>query len=152
SRLRVPNPAVGITREQRLIALELPPADVALVMIFDEYLPRAHWLTVAIALARTTIDDRGALLALAVCVDASIEGILQNRDDITIPDWPPFELCQRPAVRGVGKVDVLRRHPQQHLAGAPEFTKLLKDKPDHLLQPPIRIKAEADVPIPGVAD
>jgi hypothetical protein len=31
------------------------------------------------------------------------------------------------------------------LAGAPEFTELLKDKSDHLLQPPIRIEAKADV-------
>src|SRR6266699_2619350 len=152
SRLRVPNPAVGVAREQRLIAFVLRPTDVALVMILDEYLPRTHRLAVAIALARTTIDDRGALLALAVSVDAGIEGILQNRDDVTIPDWPPFERCQRPAVRRVGKVDVLRRHPQQHLAGAPEFTELLKDKPDHLLQPPIRIEAEANVPVPSVTD
>src|SRR5262245_41029695 len=150
--LRVPNPAVGVARKQRLIALELRPADVALVMILDEHLPRAHRLVVAIALTRTTIDDRGALLALPVRVDAGIEGILQNRYDVTIPDWPPFERCQRPAVRRVGKVDVLRRHPQQHLAGAPEFTELLKDKPDHLLQPPVRIEAEADVPVPSVTD
>jgi hypothetical protein len=87
SRLRVPNPAVGVAREQRLIAFVLRPTDVALVMILDEYLPRTHRLAVAIALARTTIDDRGALLALAVSVDDGIEGILQNRDDVTIPDW-----------------------------------------------------------------
>src|SRR5438552_1431725 len=152
SSLRVPNPAVGVALEQRLIAFVLRPTDVALVLILDEYLPRTHRLAVAIALARTTIDDRGALLALAVSVDAGIEGILQNRDDVAIPDWPPFERCQRPAVRRIGKVDVLRRHPQQHLAGAAEFTKLLKDKPDHPLQPLIRIEAEADVPVPGVAD
>src|SRR3982074_1110882 len=125
-----PTPAVGVAREQRLIAFVLRPTDVALVMILDEYLPRTHWLAVAIALARTTIHDRGALLALAVTADAGIEGILQNREDVTIPDWPPFERGQRPAVRRVGKVGVLRRHPQQHLAGAPEFTELLKDKPD----------------------
>jgi hypothetical protein len=47
-------------------------------------------------------------------------------------------------------VDVLRRHPQQYLAGAAEFAKLLKDKPDHLLQPPIRIETKADVPVPSV--
>jgi hypothetical protein len=39
-------------------------------MILDEYLPRTHRLAVAIALARTTIDDRGALLALAVSLMA----------------------------------------------------------------------------------
>ncbi len=44
------------------------------------------------------------------------------------------------------------RHPQQYLAGTAEFTELLKDEPDHLLQPPIRAEAEADVPIPGVTD
>jgi hypothetical protein len=38
------------------------------------------------------------------------------------------------------------------LAGAAEFTELVKDKPDHLLQPPIWIEAEIDMPIPGVAD
>src|SRR6202049_3687429 len=152
SGLRVANPAVGVAGEQRLITLVLCPADVALVMILDEYLPCAHRLAVAIALARTTIDDRGALLALPVRVDARIEGILQNRDDVAIPDWPPLERCQRPAVRRVGKMDVMRCHPQQHLAGAAEFTELVKDKPDHLLQPPIWIEAETDMPIPGVAD
>ena len=79
-----------------------------------------------------------------------IEGSYENRDDIAIPDRPPLERRQRPAVRRVGKVDVLRCHPQQHLAGAAEFTELLKDKPDHLLQPSIRIEVEADVPVPGM--
>src|SRR6516162_3268154 len=113
-------------------------------MILDEHLPRAHRLAVPIALARTTIDDRGTLLALAIRVDAGIEGILQNRDNVTVPDWPPFERCQRAAVRRVGKVNVLRRHPQQYLAGAAEFAELLKDEPDHLLQPPIWIETKAD--------
>ena len=49
-------------------------------------------------------------------------------------------------------MDILRCHPQQHLAGAAELTELLKDKPDHVLQSPIRIKTETDMPIPGVAD
>ncbi len=75
SGLRVPNPALGVAREQRLIALVLRPADVALVTILDEDLPRAHRLAVPIALARTTINDR-KLLALAIRVDASIERIL----------------------------------------------------------------------------
>ena len=49
-------------------------------------------------------------------------------------------------------MDVLRRHPQQYLAGAAEVAELLKDKPDHLLQPPIRIETKADVPVPSVPD
>ena len=49
-------------------AIKLILDNVALVMILDEYLPCAHRLAVAIALARTTIDDRGALLALPVRV------------------------------------------------------------------------------------
>ena len=141
-----------VERGQRLIALVLRPADVALVMILDEHLPRVHGLVVAIALARTAIDDRGPLLALPVGVDPGIEGVLENRDDIAIPDRPPLERRQRPAIRRIGKVDVLRRHPQQHLAGAAQLTELLEHQPDHLLQPSIRIEAEADVPVPGVAD
>jgi hypothetical protein len=39
-------------------------------MILDEYFPRSHRLAVAIALARTTIDDRSALLGRPVCIDA----------------------------------------------------------------------------------
>src|SRR5262249_17862615 len=90
SGLRVAHRAVSVAGEQRLIALVLGPTDVAVVMIPDEYLPRAHRLAVAIALARTTIDDRGALLTLPVGIDASIEGVLENRDDIAIPDRPPL--------------------------------------------------------------
>src|SRR5260221_564837 len=152
SGLRVANPAVGVAGEQRLITLVLCPADVAFVMILDEHFPCAHRLAVAIALARTTIDDRGALLALPVAVDARIKRVLENRNDIAIPDRPPLERRQRPAVRRIGKVDDLRRHPQQHLAGAAQFTELLEHQPDYLLQPPIRIETEADVPVPGIAD
>ena len=49
-------------------------------------------------------------------------------------------------------MDILRCHPQQHLAGAAQLTELLEHQPDYLLQPPIRIEAETDVPVPGVAD
>ncbi len=133
SGLRVANPTVGVAGKQRLITLVLCPADVAFVMILDEHFPCAHRLAVAIALARTTIDDRGALLALPVAVDARIERVLENRDDIAIPDRPPLERRQCPAVRRIGKVDVLGRHPQQHLAGAAQLTELLEHQPDYLL-------------------
>src|SRR5215470_13912131 len=52
SRLRVANSTVVIAGKKRLIALILHPADVTLVMILDEHLPRVHRLVVAIALAR----------------------------------------------------------------------------------------------------
>jgi hypothetical protein len=42
--------------------------------------------------------------------------------------------------------DMARRNP---LGAVAEF---VKDKPDHLLQPLIRIDAETEMPIPGVAD
>src|SRR5262245_47403096 len=67
-------------------------------MVLDEHLPGVHRPAMAIALARTAIDDRGALLALPVGVDTSIEGVLQNRDDIAIPDRPPLDRRQRPAI------------------------------------------------------
>src|SRR6266446_2582575 len=38
------------------------------------------------------------------------------------------------------------------LGGRSRVHGLLKDKPDHLLQPPVRIEAEADVPVPSVTD
>jgi hypothetical protein len=38
------------------------------------------------------------------------------------------------------------------LAGAAQLTELLEHQPDYLLQPPIWIEAEADVPVPRVAD
>src|SRR6185369_1309269 len=81
-----------------------------------------------------------------------IERILQNRDDVPISDRPPFDRCQCLTIRGVWEMDILRRHPQQHLSGTPQLAELLKDELDHLLQPAIRIKTEADMPIPGVAD
>src|SRR5260370_30515965 len=56
------------------------------------------------------------------------------------------------AFRRIGKVDVLRRHPQQHLASAAKLPELLEHQPDHLLQPSIWIEAEADAPVPAIAN
>src|SRR5262249_33489447 len=109
--------AVGVAGEHRLIALELCPANVTLVVLLDEHLPGFNRFAVAVALARTAINDLGALLALSVGVDAGIESVLQNRDDVTIPNRPPLERRQCSAVRWIGKVNVLGCHPQQDLPG-----------------------------------
>ena len=49
-------------------------------------------------------------------------------------------------------MDILRGHPQQNLAGAAELPELLKDEPDHLLQPAIRIEVKTDMAVPDIAD
>jgi len=56
--------------------LKLHPPDVALVMILQQNLPLLKRLSMAVALADTTIDDLGALLTFAVDVGARIERVL----------------------------------------------------------------------------
>ena len=74
------------------------------------------------------------------------------------PDLKSFNLALERYVEDATKiVDFLG-----YLAGAnpdgtfvkstAEQAELLKHEPNHLLQPAIRIKAETDIPIPGVAD
>src|SRR5262249_23249136 len=103
------------------------------MVILDEHVPCFYGLLMPIALACSTINDRRAVLALSVRIGASIEGVLENRDDVAISDRSPLERRQCLAVRRVGKVDVLGGHPQQDLPGAAELPELLEDEPDHLL-------------------
>ena len=66
--LRAADPAMSVGGELRLIALELGPVHVTLVVILQQNLPLFKRLAVAIALPRPSFDDFGALLALSVGV------------------------------------------------------------------------------------
>jgi len=98
SGFRVTDFAECVPGKQRLIAFKLLPADIAFVMILDEHLPCIHRLAMTIALSRPAIDDRCTLLTLSIRIDAGVERVLENRDDIAISDRPPFERRKCPSV------------------------------------------------------
>ena len=52
-----------------LVSLVLVPADIAFVVVFDEYLPRPDRFAVAIAPPRAPIDDGGSFLAFPVNIN-----------------------------------------------------------------------------------
>src|SRR3982751_1278644 len=86
----------------------------------------------------------------------SVEGVLQNRDDVAVADWRPIERDQLLAVRRSGKVDLIGRHRKMHAAmhaaSAAELTKSLEDLTDGFLDAQIRIEAEAEIAMPDVSD
>ena len=101
---------------------------------------------------RPPVDDRGALLAFAVGINAGIERVLEHRDHIAVTDRRPIEGNQLLAVGRPRKVDPLCEHRQQHLACAAELAKAGEDQPDDLLYPPVGVKTEADLAMPDIAD
>src|SRR6202007_1299369 len=98
ARLRPVFASIGIGGELRLIAFKLLPVDVALVMILQQDLAVPKRAIVPVGLARPAINDLGSIDAFAVGVGASIERILQHRDDIAVADRRPVEWCHSLAV------------------------------------------------------
>src|SRR3954447_935234 len=131
---------MGVRGELGLVPIKLPPIDVTLVVILEQDLPFFKPSAVAVALARAAIDDLGPLLAFAVGVCPSVEGVLQNRDDVAVADRRPIESAQLLAFRRSGKVDLIGRHREMHAASAAELTKSLEDLTDGFLDAQIRIE------------
>ena len=71
---------VGVGRELPLVALELGPVDVSVVMPLQEDLAVLEGAMMAVGLAGPTVDDLGAVLALTVGIGARVEGVLEDRD------------------------------------------------------------------------
>src|SRR5215210_8479193 len=143
---------MGVRGELCLVPIKLPPVDVPLVVILEQDLPFFKGSAVAVALAGAAIDDLGPLLAFAVGVCPSVEGVLQNRDDVAVADRRPIERDQLLAVRRSGKVDLIGRHRKMHAASAAELPKSLEDLTDGFPDAQIRIEAEAEIAMPDVSD
>src|SRR3954453_5770719 len=142
---------MGVRGELGLVPIKLPPIDVTLVVILEQDLPFFKGSAVAVALAGAAIDDLDPLLAFAVGVCTSVEGVLQNRDDVAVADRRPIESDQLLAFRRSRKVDLIGRHCEMHAASAAELPscraaelpKSLEDLTDGFLDAQIGIEAEA---------
>jgi hypothetical protein len=143
---------VGVRREQLLIAFELGPLDIALVVILNHNFPLVKWFAVPVRFANATLDDGRSLLALAVDVSAGVERVLQHRDNAAVPDGRPIEAHQLFAIGRSREVKLVSRHRQQYLACAAELAKASEDQSNRFLQAQIRIKPEADLAVPDVAN
>src|SRR3954469_8563297 len=143
---------MGVRGELGLVPIKLPPIDVTLVVILEQDLPFFKGSAVAVALAGAAIDDLDPLLAFAVGVCTSVEGVLQNRDDVAVADRRPIESDQLLAFRRSRKVDLIGRHCEMHAASAAELPKSLEDLTDGFLDAQIGIEAEAEIAMPDVSD
>ncbi len=143
---------VGVEGDLLLIAFELGPVDVGVVMVLEHHLPAFDRLAVFIGLARPALDNGGARLSLAVHVHACIEGVLEHRDHVAVADRCPVKAHQLLAVRGAGEMNLVRRERQQDLAGAAQLAKTSEDQSDGLLQAHVWVEAQADLAMPDVAD
>ena len=89
---------IRVGGELLLVALELLPVEVALVMILQQDLAVLKRTIVPVGLTRPAINDLGSIDAFAVGVGAGIERVLQHRDDIAVADWRPIGCCHPLAV------------------------------------------------------
>ncbi len=83
--------AVGVGSDLLLVPLELLPVDVAIMVTLQHYLTVLKRTMVTVGLARPAINNLGSIDGFAVGVDASIEGVLQHRNDIAVADWRPIK-------------------------------------------------------------
>jgi hypothetical protein len=144
--------AIGVGGKLLLIALELVPVDVALVMILQQDLAVLERTVVSVGLARPAINNLGSVDGFAVGVGAGMERVLQQRDDIAVADRRPIERRHSLAVRRTREMHPLGLERQVHLPGAAQLAEALEDSAGDLLDPAIRIEAKADLPMPDVAD
>jgi hypothetical protein len=78
SRINIPDFAISVGSDLLLVTFKLFSRYIALVVIFDQYLPVVERLAMAIAPVRSPILNHRTLLALAIHIHSSIEGILEN--------------------------------------------------------------------------
>ena len=75
----------------------------------------------AVTLTGTAFDDLGALLALAVHIDARIEGVLQDRDHVPVANRHPFEAGHPALIGWPWEVNLVCLHRQEHVARATQW-------------------------------
>jgi len=135
-----------------LVAFELIPADVSLMMILEHDLPLVGGSSMAVGLAGAAVDDLSAMLALAVGIDAGIERVLEHRDDVAVTNRVPLEAGELLSIRRPGKVDLVSDHRQMDLPCAAHFSEPSKDQTDRFLKALIGVKGQAIFAIPEVSD
>lgn len=142
---------VGVGGKLPLVALELRPIDVPLVVALQEDLAVFDGSVMTVGLPGAAIDDLGAVLALTVGVGARVEGVLEHRNDVAVADRRPLERGHLLAVRGAGKVDALRPEGKMGLPSAAELAKATEDQSCRFLDPYVGIEPQSDLPAPNVA-
>jgi hypothetical protein len=135
-----------------LIALVFLPTDVTFMMIPDHHFPSSNGLAVSVAPTGLPVYQRGALLAFAIHVHARVERVLQEGNDVPVPDWPPLEAGHPTFVRWSREVDPISCHRQQYPARAAEHSEPSKDKSDHLLQTLVGVETKPKIAVPDVAE
>ena len=93
------------------------------MVILQQDLAGLKRFAVAVGLAQTSVNERGALLAFAVGISTCIEWVFEHGDDIAVADRQPFESDQLFAIGGPRKVNLILGHREQHLARAAQFAK-----------------------------
>ena len=151
-RLPAPGLAVAVCGELCLVALELRPVDVALVMVLQQNLPLLHRLGVTVCLPHVPIDDLGPTLVLSIRVDTSVEGTLQHRDHVAVADRRPVERNHCAAIRRAGEAELFRSQRQEHLSCAAQIAKPREDLADRLLDAHVGVETQSGVTIPDVAN
>jgi transposase len=144
--------AIGVRRKLPLVAIELVQVDVPEVMVPEHDLPFLDRLWVLIALAHSAVDQFGAIPTLAVAVGASVEGILEHRNDVAVTDRRPVKGDHLLAVGRSREVDSIGCHGHQDLTSTSQFAEPGEDKTNRLLQTYVGIKSEANVAIPDISD
>ena len=142
---------MGVGRQHRLVAIELGPVDVALVMIVDHHVPGLGGLVVPVGLPCPPLFDHDALLAFAVDVGARIEGVLQQPDHVAVADRRPVEGDGAPAVGGPREDHVLGGKRPMYLPRAAQLAEAYENQTDHLLQAKIGIEVDPGLAMPDVA-
>jgi hypothetical protein len=143
---------IGVGGQLLLVALELRPVAVPLMVLLEEDLAVLQGAVVAIGLAGAPVDDLGAMLALTVGVGARVERVLQDRNDVAIADRRPLEGDHLLAVRRARKVYALGLEGEVDLPSASKQAKSTEDQPRRFLDPGVRIKTQADLAMPDVTD
>src|SRR5208283_5834333 len=130
TRLDVADIAVGIRRELLLVPFELSPVDIALMVILEDDLPVFERLSMPVSLLRPPVDDRRAMLALPVDIGASIERVLEDRNDIAIANRRPVEGDHSLTVGRPRKMELIRPQRQQNLPRAAQLAEPREDETD----------------------
>lgn len=70
--------------QERLIGEELLPADVALVVVLEKYVPVLSALLVAIRQASTSLPNRGPLASSSEHVGTSVQRVAQECEHVVV--------------------------------------------------------------------
>ncbi len=82
---------IRVRRKELLDAFVLGPLDVPRVMLFYHNIPLLKRLAMPVSLASPPIDHGRTLLAFAIDVGPGVEGVLQQRDDVAVPQRCPLK-------------------------------------------------------------